>query len=950
MMKRLVLLTWLLAAFINSDLFSQSREEMRNIFYDAESWILFEAYPDALPLYLQLLRKYPDNSNFRYRVGQCYINIPGEKVKAIGYLEAAVKNIDPKYREGKFNETGAPYDALYYLANAYRINNQPDKAIRAYQLFRKNLNPEVYDSTVVNLQIQSCMNAKELMRMPLFIKEKNLGNIINSSSNDFNPVVTDKEDLIVYSRTQAFYDALLYSIKVNGQWTDPVNLNEILKVDRDLFPTSISKDGKDLYLYSSADYDGIIYTARFDNGKWSPLVKLNENINTKYWESHATISHDNKKLYFTSNRKGTYGGLDIYVSKRDSTGDWGPAMNLGPVINTTYNEETPFLSDDDKTLFFSSRGHFNMGGYDIFYSRLLDNGEWSVPLNVGYPLNTTDDDVFFEPINQGYEGYTVKDIPGGFGKQDIYRIEIFSNDHPRKFFVRGMVKVADLINNSDDSVKVSAMNIKDPNQTIIVYSNPKTGEYEFQLPQGDYQITYEGQGGEKVIRKLDLPLSNPSDSFVLPGTVLPKTDFVADLNVKTNKTISVTKGDSISFPMKVEPRSVLTVEHWVGDSLVSVEKFTILDSTFTYKMSPNQGNNRLVFKLTDRFNNSTKTEVFITREKTITQQPLLHPEYDRVISDGQIASLATMLKSRANDDLLKVITAAMTENKQFGKVDDYIVYLKEEASRKNIKPEEVDKLILKVAVMDNILTQGAVDYLAAHTEGELRNILSDLDIYQSNLKTWADLQNYVNSKTGGKISPEDLNRIAAAVLAGTDPSIVLIRKKILAFSEKSDVGDIIRQSVAAADKRDVTTKDKWLEAFYTESLRRGLSQRQLSELLASISSLSDTKVEQYLQDLIAKSEEPFATSLKSIDLKKEGINTPEDLIMYLFANKEKYPEEAVTKSIANLISAKDISVDTIVPHLPAIKKSPLWILWVLIGSGLFIFFLILWKRKKHNKE
>ena len=950
MMKRLVLLTWLLAAFINSDLFSQSREELRNSFYDAESWILFEAYQDALPLYLQLLRKYPDNSNFRYRVGQCYINIPGEKAKAVSFLEAAVKNIDPKYREGKFNETGAPYDALYYLANAYRINNQPDKAIRAYQLFRKNLNPEVYDSTVVNLQIQSCFTAKELMRMPLFIKEKNLGNIINGYNSEFNPVVSDKEDLLVFSRSQAFYDALLYSTKVNGQWTEPVNLNEILKIDRDLFPTSISQDGKDLYLYSSADYDGIIYTTRFDNGKWSPLVKLNENINTKYWESHATISHDNKKLYFTSNRKGTLGGLDIWVSNRDSTGDWGPAVNLGPVINTLYNEETPFLSDDDKTLFFSSSGHFNMGGYDIFYSRLLDNGEWSVPLNIGYPLNTTDDDVFFKPVNQGYEGYIAKEKPGGFGKQDIYRIEIFSNDHPRKFFVRGLVKVADLISNSNDSVKVSAMNIKNQNQTIIVYSDPKTGEYEFQLPQGDYQITYEGEGGEKVVRKLDLPLSNPSDSFVVPGTILPKTDFVADLNVKTNKTISVTNGDSISFPMKVEPRSVLTVEHWVGDSLVSVEKFTILDSTFNYKMAPSRGNNRLVFKLTDRFNNTTKTEVFITREKNITQQPLLHPEYDRVISDKQIASFSTMLKSRANDDLLKVITDAKTENKQFGKVDDFIVYLKEEASRKNINPEEIDKLTLKVAVMDNILTQTAVDYLAAHTEGDLKKILTDLDIYKSNLKTWTDLQDYISSKTGGKISPEDLNRIAAAILAGTDPYIVIMKKKILAFSEKSDAGDMIRQSVAAVDQKDIKTKDKWLEAFYIESLRRGLSLKQVSEMLVSISSLPDTKVEQYLHDLIEKSEEPFTASLKSIDLKKEGINTPEDLIMYLFANKEKFPEEAVAKSIANLISAKDVSADMIKSHLPTIKKSPLWILWVLIGSGLFIFFFILWKRKKNKKK
>jgi tetratricopeptide (TPR) repeat protein len=950
MMKRLVLLTWLVAALINNDLFSQSKGDLRDNFYDAESWILFESYQDALPLYQQLLKSYPDNANFKYRIGQCYINIPGEKVKAISYLEDAVKNIDPKYKEGKFNETGAPYDALYYLANAYRINNQLDKAIGAYELFKTNLNSEVYDTTVVKFQIQSCKNAQELMKMPLFIKEKNLGSIINSGNNDYNPVVSDKEDLIVFSRSQAFYDALLYSTKVKGVWTEPQNMNELLKVDRDLFPTSISKDGKDLYLYSSADYDGIIYTSRFENGTWSPIVKLNDNINTKYWESHATVSHDNKKLYFTSNRKGTYGGLDIYVSNRDSTGDWGPAVNLGPVINTPYNEESPFLSDDDKTLFFSSRGHFNMGGYDIFYSTLLDNGEWSVPLNVGYPLNTTDDDVFFKPMHEGYEGYMAKELPGGFGKQDIYHIEIFSKDHPRKFFVRGMVKVADLISNMNDSVKISAMNIKNPNQTMIVYSNPKTGEYEFQLPQGDYQISYEGDGGEKVVRKLDLPLLNPSDSLVLPGTILPKTDFVADLKVETNKTISVTKGDSILFPMKVEPKSFLTIEHWEGDSLVSVQHFTILDSIFNYKMAPSRGNNRVVFKLTDRFNNRTQTEVLVTREKNIENQPVISPEYTRVISQKQIAAFIAMLKNRANDNLLKVIAEANIENKEFGTIDEYLSYLKEEAAKKSINPEEVDKLALKVAVMDNILTQAAVDYMSKHTNGDLKKLLTDLDIYKSNLKTWTDLQQYINSKTGGKISPVDLNRIAAAILAETDPSIAVLRTKILTFSENSPDGSLIRQTVTTVDQSAIRTKEKWLQAFYDEAVKIGLTQSQLSELLVKISSLPNTKVEQYLNDLIGFSEEPFTSALKSINLKKEGIRTPEDLLMNLFINKEKYPEEAVIKSIANLIIAKDISADNIKLLAAPVRRGNLWILWVLIGAGVLSLFLIFRRRKRKQEK
>ena len=833
MMKRLVLLTWLLATFINNNLISQSKEEIRNNFYDAESWILYESYQDALPIYLQLLKNAPNNSNYKFRIGQCYMNIPGEKVKAIRYLEDASKNINPNYKEGKLNETAAPYDALYYLANAYRINNQIDKALKTYEQFRKNLNAQVYDTTVVNLQIQSCKNARELMKMPLYVKAKNLGRAINGANNDFNPVVSDKEDLIVFSRSQPFYDALLYSVKVNGVWSEPQNMNEMLKVDRDLFPTCLSKDGKELYLYSSADYDGIIYTSKFENGVWSPIVKLNDNINTKYWESHAAVSHDNKKLYFTSNRKGTYGGLDIYVSTRDSTGDWGPASNLGPEINTPFNEESPFLSSDDKTLFFSSRGHFNMGGYDIFYSKLLDNGKWSVPMNVGFPLNTTDDDIFFKPVNQGFEGYIAKEISGGYGKQDIYRVEVFSDKHPRKFFVKGKVSAADLNSSVYDSVKVSAADLKNPNQVIIAYSNPKTGEYEFQLPQGDYQITYEGDGSGKVVKNLNLPLTSPSDSFLLPGAVLPKTDFVADLNIESNKSISVIRGDSIVFPMKVEPKSSLTVEHWVGDSLISTEHFKINDRDFIYKMAPAEGKNRLVFHLTDRFNNTTTTEVEVTRQNKYIEQPVSRPEYSTVISDKQVESLSAVLKNRASNSLLNFINETSIDNKHFAKIDDYISYLKEESVKKGIKPEEVDNLALKVAVMDNILTQAAVDYLSGHTDGELKTLLSDLKIYESNIKTWTELQQYISGKTGGKISPEDLNNIAAAVLSDSDPSIVLLKKKLLAIAENSPSGEVIRQTIAALDLKIFKTKEEWLQAFNEEALKRGLTQGQISEILAS---------------------------------------------------------------------------------------------------------------------
>ncbi len=538
-MKRFILLTASLALLMGNVSFSQARIENRKKFYEAEGFILFEEYQDALADYLQLIKSYPTNSNLKYRIGQCYINIPAEKEKSIAYLEEAVKNINPKYREGRFREKGAPNDAYYHLANAYRINNQIDKAIETYEIFNKNLDTKVYNPDVVNLQIESCLHAKELMKTPLYIRKQNLGDVINDEYPDLNPVVSGDQNYMVYNRLTAFQEALFFVKKVNGKWSNPVNIIPDLGLGQEEgnYATSLSKDGKELYIYRrELDYDGNIYvTKRLNDDRWSNIVKLNDNINTKYWESHATISHDGKKLYFTSNRKDSYGGLDIYVSERDTGNTWGPAVNLGPVINSVYNEDTPFLTDDDKTLFFSSAGHYNMGGYDIFYSTLLDNGQWSVPMNAGYPVNTTDDDLFFHPLNDGYEAYYSMISEGGYGLADIYRIDIFSENHPRKFIVRGTAKIDGLVAGRDNKITIRSSNSKNPERSVTAYTDPVTGEYEFEAGHGDYEVAFEAPDAERVTRDLNLSITAASDTVDMPGVVLPGTKLVAALKAEEAK-------------------------------------------------------------------------------------------------------------------------------------------------------------------------------------------------------------------------------------------------------------------------------------------------------------------------------------------------------------------------------------------------------------------------------
>ena len=953
-MKRILLLTLTLFVFGFSKTYSQARIENRNNFYEAESWILFESYKDALPIYTQLLKSYPTNNNFKYRIGQCYLNISGEKDKAISFLEDAVKNINPEYKEGNFKEKGAPFDALYYLANAYRINNQLDKALETYEKFKKNLDSKVYDTAVVELQIQSCLNAKELMSRPLYVKMENLGELINESNAEFNPVVSDNNDVLVYSKSEAFYDAILYSTKQDGKWSGPLNMNEILQVDRDYFPTSISKDGNTLYLYSSLDYDGRIYTSTFANGRWNPIVKLNDNINTKFWESHATVSHDDRKLYFTSNRKGSIGGLDIYVSKRDTSGDWGIPLNLGPVINTIYNEESPFLSKDDKTLFFSSRGHFNMGGYDVFYSTALDNGEWSVPLNMGYPINSTDDDVFFKPSGEGYEAYYAVDRPQGFGKEDIYHVEIFSDQHPRKYTVKGYARIADLLSNYRDSVRISAIKVSDPNQVVVVYSNPATGEYEFQLPQGNYKVTFEGEGARRIERDLNLPVDLENDSITIDNTVLPRTDFTADLRVESSSTVTVAKGNSVTIPLKVEPGSLLKIEHWVGDSLISTENYVVNDSVFYYNVVPREGNNRIVFTLTDKFNNVTSSDIFITREKDYVRQPVVQrPEYTHIISGKQVKALKSFLARNADGELAELINNTKTDKLQFGKTDDLIAYLKEEAIKKGINPEEVDKLALEVALNENILTQAAVDLMAEYATGELKTILEGIDINELGLKSWTDLEKYIETKSEGRLKAEDLNKLANQILSGTDPAIEAIRNKILAYSDSSKDSTIIREAVKAVDLQNIRLREKWISAFRDEIIKRGLSVNRFAEIMLSITALPDMSAEEYLQQLIQNAEEPLLSFLKSIDLDKENIKTPRDLLLFLLSdkNKGKYSEEALYKAIASLTAEKDLTAETIRANQEEFReKGKLWIIWLFLGAGILFFLLYRTVKKKKKTE
>jgi len=396
----------------------QKNSELKEIWKEAESHYLYGEYELANPLYLMLNDLRPGNYNIKYKIGNCYLNIFDEKPKAIPFLEEAVRSTSYNSKPGKIKEMRAPLDAYFSLGNAYRITNRLDSALNTYRFFQQLIteSSEMQNQEFVNQQMQACNVASVQMKNPVNVLIQPLKEYINQGSVNDRPVLSYDGSTMAYTEKRGLESVVYVTRREGDSWATPVDITLEAGMGTDCHTTSLNSDGSELYLFKNDNYDGNIYVTRFVDGQWSQVERLNKNINTRFYESHAAISSDGKKLYFTSNREGGLGELDLWVSEKDVTGEWGIPSNLGNVVNTPYNEETPFISGDGNTLTFSSEGHGSMGGYDIFLSK-LSSGLWTSPVNIGYPLSTTDDNIAFQPFSNGNFGFY--SIMTGYKKKEI---------------------------------------------------------------------------------------------------------------------------------------------------------------------------------------------------------------------------------------------------------------------------------------------------------------------------------------------------------------------------------------------------------------------------------------------------------------------------------------------------------------------------------------------------
>jgi tetratricopeptide (TPR) repeat protein len=424
-MKYPILLILALFIFMNLPLHGQKSAKLRELHQDADFFFEREDYKEAITYYLQLLDNGYDSANIRFRIGVCYLNMPGEETRSISYFEEASKDITTKYKPKEIEETKAPLHTLFYLGNAYRINNELSKALESYDKFTEH--PGFfgnYNLNIVDTEIKACERAKIIQDSPVEVSWSCLD--INTPSSETYPVVSGNDSVLIFMAAQKFYNAIFYCTKTGpNSWSTPVNINPEILSDGEFYPSGLSYDGKQLFLIKQSETNSDIYVSKLSKGRWTKAEKLPEEINSSSHEKYASISPDGKTLYFTSNRSSSRGGFDIYFSEKNEKGQWGKAQNMGKIINSPLDEAAPFMASDNKTFYFCSKGHFNMGGYDIFYSSMGSDKKWMEPSNIGYPINNTGDNLFYCPVTEN-EGYMSRITKDGKGREDIYKLNIKS--------------------------------------------------------------------------------------------------------------------------------------------------------------------------------------------------------------------------------------------------------------------------------------------------------------------------------------------------------------------------------------------------------------------------------------------------------------------------------------------------------------------------------------------
>lgn len=376
----------------------------------------------------------PNNVKANYMAGDYYLKTVN-KGRAAEFFER-VKELNENYR----------FDIYYKIGLGYHLGYEFDKALEYYEMYKTKLIKErnyrgndKVTLTEVDRRIFECKNAIEFRANPTNYAIKNVGTRVNSEYWDYAPVVNADETVMIFTTRRiedntnsnvdqdnfAFEDIFI-SKKEGDKWGSARNIGEVINTEFHDSNLGLSPDGKQLFIYKDVNNGDIYVSDMISEDVWSPPRPLSNAINSEgYAEKSVSVNKENSLMFYSSDRPGGFGGLDIYVSSKDKQGNWSKSVNLGPTINTDFDDDAPFISYDGKTLYFSSKGRKGMGGHDIFKSEYDSaNMVWTEPVNLGFPINTPDDDIYFVATKDGKRGYYASVREDGQGYTDIYMVTL----------------------------------------------------------------------------------------------------------------------------------------------------------------------------------------------------------------------------------------------------------------------------------------------------------------------------------------------------------------------------------------------------------------------------------------------------------------------------------------------------------------------------------------------
>jgi outer membrane protein OmpA-like peptidoglycan-associated protein/tetratricopeptide (TPR) repeat protein len=499
----------------------------------------------ALKHYLAANDFNPYSSVLNFKIGVCFLS-SNQKFKSKDYLEFAYK-VNPEVDE----------NIKFYLAQAYQLHGNFDDAIQLYREFKDGIKEgDQAQRFFINKKISECRNGQKLKASPVRVWIDNLGDSINTPYPEFSPVISADNRVLFFTSRRPdskggkldqtgyhFEDVYVSTRSFGEEWTTAQNLGDPVNTESHDATVGLAPDGKSLLTYKGINSKNgdVLITKEMEDGTWEKPVSLGGNINTKYHESSASLSFDEKTLFFVSDQPGGFGQHDIYVSYWDEEkGEWGTAENLGATINTEYEEKGVFFHPDNRTLYFSSNGHNNIGGLDIFRTVYdAESGEWSKPENIGYPINTPDDDIYFVVTGNERYAYYSSYREDGFGEKDIYKIT-FLGDKKNALLADAQLMDTEFLEEETVAIVDNVVDNFEQVKTVVIKGKVTDGKTKNGI-SANITVTNNNTNEKKEI------VSKPDGTFnvvVNAGDTYALTTTAGSHYTISSQTVSTTKKDA----------------------------------------------------------------------------------------------------------------------------------------------------------------------------------------------------------------------------------------------------------------------------------------------------------------------------------------------------------------------------------------------------------------------